>query len=137
MKRKFFLLSCLANRSLTGPGPVVYICRAQNKQYSADVLSVLSVVHTIGYSTICLLLVRYHLRVNTNVTQRQRTLLTAGFVMSTFGPPTKSRPYLVVFITVQNLVGIDALVSNQFNQPIANLYSVVRCERIRGASVQC
>ena len=31
-----------------------------------------------------------------------------GFVMCVFGPPTKG--ILVVFITVQNLVGIDAVV---------------------------
>jgi len=32
-----------------------------------------------------------------------------GFVMHMFGPPAKG--HLVVFITVQNLVGIDAVVS--------------------------
>ena len=30
-----------------------------------------------------------------------------GIVGGVFGPPTKSRPYLVVFIAVRNLVGID------------------------------
>jgi len=34
-----------------------------------------------------------------------------GFVMRVFGPPMKPEGHLVVFITVQNLVGIDAVVS--------------------------
>jgi len=33
-----------------------------------------------------------------------------GFVLRTFGPPTKNKKYLVVFIAVHNLVGIGIVV---------------------------